>query len=131
MWNLPPIASGQWSIVTWACETSGKAPAHEFFLHLDVKDRARIQALFERLAESGRIRTSERFKKLETRGGVALWEFKSFQLRFIGTYSSAARREFVVACGLQKKQQRHNARDLDRAVRILKEHFSRPEPGGG
>lgn len=117
--------------MTWACETSGKAPAHEFFLDLDAKDRARIQALFERLAETGRIRTSERFKKLETRGGVALWEFKSFQLRFIGTYSPVARQEFVVACGLLKKRQRHNTRDLNRAARILKEHFSCPEPKGG
>ena len=117
--------------MAWACETSGKAPAHEFFLDLDVKDRARIQALFERLAELGRIHTSERFKKLETRGGVALWEFKSFQLRFIGTYSSVTRREFVVACGLRKKRQHHNTHDLDRAVRILKEHFSCPESRGG
>ena len=108
----------------WAVDASGKTPAREFFLELKPADRAKIQAQFNLLAKQGRIDTRERFRKLETRRGWALWEFKSFQLRFIGTYSRIAS-AFVVADGLRKKQDRHRSRDLDRAVRILDEHFAR------
>ena len=123
---IPPVASGEWGVVEWAVDTSGRVPAREFFLTLKPTDRAKIQALFNRLAEQGRIGTKERFKKLETRKGWALWEFKSFQLRFIGGFSTA--KAFVVAEGVRKKQDRHRARDLDRAVRILDVHFAVSNP---
>lgn len=123
---IPPVASGEWGVVEWAVDASGKVPAREFFRAQKLEDQAKIQALFNRLAERGRIGTRERFKKLETRKGWAIWEFKSFQLRFIGGFSTA--KAFVVAEGVRKKQDRHRARDLDRAVRILDEHFAVSNP---
>ena len=50
-----------------------------------------------------------------------LWEFKSFQLRFLGGFAGS--RRFVVADGLRKKKQRHRPQDLDRAARRLSEHL--------
>lgn len=120
--GIPPAASDDWGVVEWAVDASGKVPAREFFLALSPADRAKIQALFNRLAKQGRIDTRERFKKLETVGGWALWEFKSFQLRFIGAFSRTLK-AFVVAEGVRKKQNRHRPRDLDRAARILAAHF--------
>ena len=126
--GIPPAASGEWGVVEWAVDASGNVPARKFFLALSPADRAKIQALFNRLAKQGRIDTRERFKKLETVGGWALWEFKSFQLRFIGTFSRTVR-AFVVAEGVRKKQNRHRSRDLDRAARILHEHFATSNRG--
>jgi hypothetical protein len=78
------------------------------------------------LAEDGRISTTERFKKLGNRRNWPLWEFKSFQIRFIGTFSKrTSPGEFVVALGIRKKANRHKDSDLERAVRILNDHFGK------
>ena len=78
--------------------------------------------MFNTLAEVGWIKNRERFKKLETRRGWTLWEFKSFQIRFIGAFAPGIPRTFLIALGLKKKRDRHRVRDLDRAVKILEEH---------
>lgn len=112
--------------MVWAVDAMGKTPARSFFHELSEGDRAKIQTLFDRLATMGEIRTRERFKKLENRRGWALWEFKSFQIRFIGAFMpERAKREFVVAHGLRKKKDRLGESDLERAVRIINEHFDR------
>lgn len=124
--SVSPAAWGLGATVVWAVDAKGSIPARSFFNDLTDGDRAKIQALFNRLATYGEIRTRERFKKLDTRHGVALWEFKSFQIRFIGAFVPKTRpREFVVAHGLRKKKDRHSASDLERAVRIIKEHVKR------
>ena len=96
-------------------------PALDFYRGLRPTDAAKIKALFSRLAEHGQIRNREKFKKLDDRQGLAIWECKSFQLRFLGGFAG---RQFVVACGLRKKRDRHKSTDLDRAARILHEHLS-------
>ena len=115
-------ATGDWGAVVWAVAASGKAPAYDYFQELDDRDAAKVQALFNLLAAVGFINNDEKFKKLCTRGGYALWEFKSFQLRFLGTFTG--HRQFVVALGLKKKRKTHKSRDLDRAARILDEYLS-------
>ena len=121
--ELERAATGQWGVVVWAVDASGKAPAYEYFCDLDARDAAKMQALFNRLAADGFIENDEKFKKLSDR---KLWEFKSFQLRFLGTYKG---RQFLVAVGLKKKRKAHRPRDLDRAERILSVHVSRCERG--
>ena len=81
-----------------------------------------MQALFQRFAETGRIRTKERFRKLGKVDGQSLWEFKSHQLRFLGAFGS---REFIVAHAFKKKRDRHRPTDLERAARVLVEHSER------
>ena len=120
--QLQPPAEGSWGSVVWAVDASGKAPAYEYFQELDSKDAAKMQALFNRLAEDGVIQNQEKFKKLRNLGGLKLLEFKCFQLRFLGIF--AKDRQFIVALGLKKKSREHKPRDLKRAVRILSEHLS-------
>ena len=62
-------ATGYWGSVVWAVDASGNAPAREFFLNLRDEDAAKIEALFKRLANFGRISNKEQFK------GRAIWEF--------------------------------------------------------
>lgn len=115
------IQSGEWGRVVWAADKSGKSPARDFFLQLDERDRAKIQAVFNRLADHGKVNSRERFKKLDECDGQALWEIKSFQLRFIGTFSPT--KEFVVAHGLRKKQDKHRIGDLKVAAKNLNNYF--------
>ena len=120
---IQTAASGEWGRVVWTADESGKSPARDFFLQLDEGDRAKIQAVFNRLADYGKVNSRERFKKLGERDGQVLWEIKSFQLRFIGTFSP--KKEFVVAHGLRKKRDKHRTRDLEVAARNLNNYFKR------
>lgn len=79
-------------------------------------------ALFKRLADMGDIANREHFKSLG-RAGKGLWEFKRFQLRFLGDYRPGSR--FVVALGVRKKKDEHDPVDIEKAVRILAEHDER------
>ena len=89
--------------MVWAVDAAGKTSAKTFYSELEQKDQAKIQALFNALAEVGRIPTKERFKKLGNRRSWSLWEFKSFPIRFIDAFSKHARPgEFVVAHGVRK-----------------------------
>ncbi len=60
--------------------------------------------MFSTLAEVGWINNRERFKKLDTRRGWTLWEFKSFQIRFIGAFAPGIPRTFLIALGLKKSE---------------------------
>jgi hypothetical protein len=64
--GVQPAASGSWGSVVWAMDAVGKTSAKTFYSELKQKDRAKIQALFNALAEVGRIPTTEHFKKLGT-----------------------------------------------------------------
>lgn len=101
--------------IEWARDARRRAPAKDFFDALEETEQAKMLALFRRLADHGKIVNKELFKKL--RGG--LWEFKRFQLRFIGDFRPGG--AFVIAIGLQKKKDRHSDSDLETADRILRE----------
>lgn len=103
-------------------------PAREFFLDLPEKDAGKLDALFRRLAEFGQIKNVEKFKKLDDRQGRAIWEFKIFQIRFLGGFVPGG--QFVIAYGVRKKKDKHKDKDLDRAAQILNEHMSRQASGG-
>ena len=114
------VASGPWGKVVWARTASGKSPARDFFDALPDPQAAKVQALFNRMAETGKIHNRQKFKKLRDIGGQALWEFKSSQIRFLGRLGPGP--TFIVASGLRKKRGALVPRDLKRAARILDEH---------
>ena len=112
-------AVGLWGRVTWARDKAGRTSALSFYKSLSLPDRTKVQALFKRVADYGIIPNREKFKKLE----ADLWEFKSFQIRFLGDYRHG--REFVVAHGVVKKKDRHSKADVEKARRIRAEHDER------
>lgn len=71
--------------------------------------------LFERLGDTGKITNKQKFKKVDD----GLWEFKSYQVRFLGDFRPD--RRFVVAHGVRKKKDKHLRKDLSKARRILEE----------
>lgn len=122
-------AQGKWGTVEWAVDARGSMPAREFYLDvLDDKDKAKILALFQRLAERGEIPNREKFRQLGKKAGPegrGLWEFKSFQIRFLGDFRPGKR--FMVAHGLRKKRDDLPRADIDKAIRILAEHDEKEE----
>lgn len=116
------VATGQRLTVEWVSDARGRLPALEFYEELSREDRQKILALFKRLADSGAIANREHFKCLGKRGGN-LWEFKRFQLRFLGDYRPGGR--FLVVLGLRKKKDDLSDADIEKAERILAEHDQR------
>lgn len=105
-------AQRRWGTVEWAIDSNGKMPAREYFLTLSLPNQAKMNALFGRFAEEGKIVNREKFRKLGSKGGdkyAHLFEFKSFQIRFLGDYRG---RRFVVAHGVQKKKDSHTEADF-------------------
>lgn len=116
-------AKGTWGVVDWGFNSARQMPAREFFLTLEQDDRDKVLALFQRLADTGRISNIQKFKSVEP----GLWEFKSFQLRFLGDFRPGKR--FVVATGLRKKRDALDKVDIATAHRVLAENDA-VEKGG-
>ena len=116
------IAKGHWGTVEWATNANGESPARAFFESLDAADQAKMLALFGRLAKDGAIPNREKFRKLGQQGGKKyshLWEFKSFQIRFLGIFRG---NRFLVAHGTRKKKDKLSGGDKEKTVRILDEN---------
>ena len=108
--------------IEWAADARKKFWALEFFQELTKEDQQRVVALFKRLSDHGDIASREHFKCLGKKG-KSLWEFKRFQIRFLGDYRPGGR--FLVAHGVRKKKNELDDSDIEKAVRILAEHDER------
>ena len=121
-------AEGTWGKVEWATDGTGKMPARSYYLALSDNDTAKIVKIFQRFANQGFITNKEQFKKLGSKAkgeGSELWEFKSFQHRFLGDFRPNGR--FIIAHALRKKSDNLPTSDIAKAVRILREHDQREE----
>lgn len=117
------IAAGTWGSVEWAVDGTGALPACNDYEQLPDDRKAKVLALFERLAANGLINNREKFHKLGPkagRQGSELREFKSNQDRFLGDYRPGFR--FLVASYERKKTDRLSPSVIDRAVRVLTEN---------
>ena len=78
MKRAPEYVGAQFTIV---CQElpDGSCPVGEFLDGLDESDRNKLDVLFERLGDHGKISNREKFKKVEDK----IWEFKSFQIRVL------------------------------------------------
>ena len=70
--GVRPATSGSWGRVVWAIDAIGESSARKFHSDLDQKDRTKIQAQFNKLADKGWIPTKERFRNSRTRKPVAV-----------------------------------------------------------
>lgn len=85
-------------------------------------EQVSLAALFDRMAQTGKINNREKFKKVE--GDI--FEFKKFQIR-IGCFQVT--RTWFLTHGFTKKQDHWPKSELKRANDIREEHQSRHRGG--
>lgn len=78
---------------------------------------AKIDALFERFVDAGKLSNREHFNS----EGDGFWAFKAYQLRAYGWYSRRLPRAFVVSHFVIKKKDKLQAVDKDRMQRNRKD----------
>lgn len=119
-------AKGAWGTVEWAIDLKGEMPAREYYLKLPNPDKAKVNTMFQYIANSGFIKNREKFRQLGVKAGTkarGFWEFKSFQVRFIGDFRPGGR--FIIAIGTTKKKDKLSQDEIEKAIRILSEHDAR------
>lgn len=87
----------------------GSCPVGEFLDALTAGDRTKMDVLFERLGDHGRISNREKFRKLADTEEI--WEFKSYQIRVLCFFAPS--RLVVLAHAVRKKQDRHRKADIE------------------
>lgn len=109
------ICRGLWGSVVLVVLAEQSCPAADFIGGLDVRDKAKLLALFQRYADHGYITNRERFKKIADN----VYEFKSFQIR---VFCFIKGRQAVVTHGAKKKRDDLNPADIERALRIRSQY---------
>jgi Phage derived protein Gp49-like (DUF891) len=106
-----------WRLV-WGVDSSGRYRAREFFCGLQGADRAKFEALFRRLADSGEIKNKERFVK--EIGGI--WCFKQHGQRIACLFDEG---DVVLIHGFVKKTTRskRSRRELETAARLRERYL--------
>lgn len=112
------VARGAWGEVRYAVDAHGEMPARDFVEGLSNADQAKVLALFQRIADVGKIANREKFRK--ERGEI--FAFKSHQIRIPCFRQGGA---WYLAYGFIKKGDRWKPEELDRADRIREEHLNR------
>lgn len=90
----------------------GVCPVGDYLDALGESGRRKIDVLFERLGDHGKIANKEKFKKLEGTDGV--FEFKSHQIRLLCFFTND--RRVIVCRGVTKKRDKHDSADIEHAI---------------
>lgn len=101
------------------------ALAEEFLDSLSEKEQVRLAALFQRLADAGRIWNEQKFKHLE--GTDSIFEFKADENRVLCFFFVGKR--VILTHGFKKRQAKTPKGEIERAER-LKAEFERKEQHG-
>ena len=119
--SRPPEFEGPHFTIQALALADGTCPAGDFLDALDSNDRRKLDVLFERLADIGKISNVEKFKEVE--GSDDVWEFKSIQIRLFCFV--APRRRVMLAFGVRKKRNKHRREDIDRAEAYRQQFLAR------
>lgn len=112
------VVQGTARTIEFAVCSNGSMPAKEFIEGLDESDQRKLDTLFRRLAETGRIFNREQFKLVEGE----IYEFKRHQVR-VGCFQIGSR--WILTHGFIKKRNEWPKSELVRASQIRKEHLER------
>jgi phage-related protein len=99
--------------IEWFQDTSGKSQPREFYESLSIQDRAKTLALFERMADTGKIFDRAKFRH----EAGEIYVFKPRPHRFLSCFWKGKR--IVVLTGFTKKSQKLPKRELKRAQEYL------------
>jgi phage-related protein len=103
--------------IAFARDREGAYPAEEFYDHLPIADKVKLDQRFRILGDLGKHTNPEMFGDLRD----GLYEFKSFQIRMPFAYAKNERRLVLISHGFLKKKDKAPPSEIERARRILKE----------
>jgi phage-related protein len=115
IWWAEEFYHGAWGTIAYAKGANGALLAKEFFHGCQPEDKAKLRALFVRLADHSTIPNRQKFRQVEG----AVFEVKSHQIR-ISCYRSED--VWYLLHGFVKKQDRWPKQEVERAVRLMREH---------
>jgi phage-related protein len=107
----------------YAIIENGKCPVKDFICRLTVENKNKILSLLDYTAQNGTPRNEEKFKKLETRDKIPIFELKAGPVRILCTFSG--RSIIVLTHGFIKKQKKAPRSEIDRAFRLLRLYTER------
>lgn len=107
----------------YAILENGKCPIRDFISGLTVKNKNKILPLLDYTTQNGPPHNEEKFKKLETRDKIPLFELKAGQVRILCTFDGQS--IIVLTHGFIKKQQKAPRSEIDRAFRLLRRYRER------
>lgn len=108
-------------VIAYARDAAGSCPGGEFFDRLELRDQAKLMALFKIAGDLGQFSNPEKFGDL----GDGVYEFKSFQIRMPFVYCSILRKTIVITHGFVKKKDKAPPAEIERARRIRSQDFER------
>lgn len=113
-----PLVKGSCAIVAYARRFNGNRPARDYIENLQQSDHATLAKSFKRLADTGKIWNTERFRKL--RGKI--WEFKTHPKARVLCFQLG--KTWFLTHGFNKETGNTPPRQIDRAEEIMNEHIS-------
>lgn len=110
------VDDGPERTIEYAIAVNGAKPAKEFIRGLNDAEQRKLDVLFQRMADTGRIFNKEQFKQVEGK----IYEFKRHQVR-IGCFQMG--RRWLLTHGFRKKSKKWPRSEIERAQRIMNEHI--------
>lgn len=106
--------------IVWGSNSAGKFPGRDYFEGLDEQNQARFEALFERMADTGQIKNTEKFR-IEG-DGIAV--FKIHKHRLACFFDGG---DVVIVHGFGKKtpKGKREQRELKKAAKLRDDYEER------
>jgi hypothetical protein len=112
------VVTGESRRIEYALASNGSTPAKDFVESLNDADKAKLLALFERMARTGSVPNREQFKQVEGE----IFEFKKHQMR---VFCFRDRNTWFLTNGYKKKRDRLDPSEVRKAQRMMAEHKER------
>jgi phage-related protein len=109
------VYAGRAFTIEWFQNASGKSQARDFFKSLNMQNRAKTIALFERMADIGKIYDKAKFRHEEGE----IYAFKPQPNKFLSCFWKGKR--IIVFAGFIKKSQKVPKKELKRAKEYLQQ----------
>ena len=103
------IYKGAFFTIEWGFDPARRCQAQQYYTELEVKERARVLALFKRMADVGKIYDQTKF----THETPKLYVFKPQPHRFFCFFIKGKR--IIIVSAYQKQGQKAPAREIERA----------------
>ena len=110
---------GEEFIIEWYFNSMGKSPAFEYYNKLSTTQKMKLEYLFRMLADTGKIRSEEKFRN----EGNQIYAFKPMPDRFLCFFYQGAK--IIVTNAFEKKQDKMPPREKEKALKLKDDYIKR------